>query len=83
MLKEITAFAVIAAIGNPDLLAVHIILNLIVPGSPPVRVVSVDNLERTERVKGGAQVSSRFRLSGDKEVKPTDATWFWQPDHVY
>lgn len=64
MLKEIAPFAVIAAIGNPDLLAVHVILNLIVPHSLSVRVVSVNNLHGTKRAARGAPVNSRFLSNG-------------------
>lgn len=71
MLKEITSLAVIAAIRDPNLLAVHIILNLIVPRSLSVRVVSVNNLQKGPHV--GLQLtadSSRM----EQEGKATNAS---------
>ena len=59
MLKEITAFAVIATMRNLDLFAVHIILYLIVPHPSAIRVIPVNNLDRTKRARerGSSQIS--------------------------
>ena len=46
MLEEVTPFTVIAPVGYLDLLAVHVILNLMVPHSLSVRMIPVDSLQK-------------------------------------
>jgi hypothetical protein len=44
MLEEVAPLSVIASARNFDLLAIHIILDLMVPHSLSIRVVPVDSL---------------------------------------
>ena len=46
MLEEVTSFTVITPVGYLDLLAVHVILNLMVPHSLSVREIPVDGLQK-------------------------------------
>ena len=62
MLEEVTPLAVIAAVRYLDLLAVHIILNLMVPHSLPMRVIPVNSLQEHPKQRSGDAKSVGTRL---------------------
>ena len=51
MLEEVAPFAVIATVRYLDLLTIHVILNLVVPYSLPMRVIPVDGLQKTHATR--------------------------------
>ena len=85
MLEEVTPLAVIAPVGYIDLLAIHVILNLMVPHSLPMRMIPVDSLqrdpgtrreERSASNRGFKRTSANLCLWSDeaRRVKTTNAT---------